>query len=210
MRWVVYILVILALAIWILVKKLQMNREEKELNKWLKSNDLTRYNKDPFGLISVFQRAEWVMNLNSIYKVIHVSYRTRSLYIFNADKKISERRYRTYGCVLINIPRHKALLLFSKNRSDLDKLGSNINLKRLDHFKGERLTNLFNIYAADAEDALRVLSLLESVLFNDISEELIIEIRDDNLLILLDEYFKFTDIEKSLALAKRLNDVFIN
>lgn len=205
MNWVVYILIFLALAIWIFIKKRQMSREEKELNKWLHYRGLIRHNKDPFGLISVFQNTEWIMNLYSIYQVIQIMHFT-PFYFFNADKKTSGRLYRTYGCVLMKIPRRKALFLFSRSIGDLDRVKIEANLTSLENFDGKQLKNLFAIYADDTEDARKVLTLLEPILLKATSKDLIIEIRDENLLILRDEYFKFTDIEASLTLAKNIYD----
>ncbi len=185
-----------------------MNAEERKLNEWLLAKGLKRHVKDPFGLISVFERTEWIMNLFSIYKVIQLNFAAVFVYLFNADKKTSRRAYRTYGCILMKIPVHRRLFLFSGGKVDLSGMNIRPDMKRQVNFESERLRNMFDIYAEDKSDAQRVLSLLEPVLLGPISGDLIIEIRDNHLLILRDEYFKYTDIEESLNLAKNIHTAF--
>jgi hypothetical protein len=207
-NWIVFILIIAALIIWIIFKKRQMRLEAQKLEEWLKFRGLVRYKEDPFGLVTIVDDGEWVMGQDSIYDVIQLQFRSMHYYIFNANKKFSERIYRTYGCILLKIPRHKALFLFSGSSSDLRCLKISPFLKRLDNLNGMELQNLFTIYAEDRKDAYRMISILEPIILSILSGDLIVEARGDNLLILRDEYFTFTEIENSMIIAQKIYNAF--
>ena len=67
--------------------------------------------------------------------------------------------------------------------------------------------DLFNVYVKDNNSAHRIISVLHPILMNFASGDLVIEIKDGNLLILRDEYFKSDDIESSIILAKNIQEL---
>lgn len=202
MRFIVYILIIAALVGWVILKRKRMSSDERRLNEWLHEHGLVCYDEDPFDLISVFEKCRWPMSLETVYKVIEIKHKVITFYLFSGNYRMSERVYRTYGCIMAEIPKHEAVFLFSKKREDLDQIAGQANLDKIEYTSRKHLDNLFSLYGEDPEDAQEVVSLLENILPDLASKDLIIEICGSTLLILSDEYFTVSDIQDSIALAR--------
>jgi hypothetical protein len=210
MKLIVFLLIMAVLLAWIIISRIKMNQEEKQLNGWLHEKGLVLHKQDPFNLEAVIQDSGWLMDLSSIAQVMQVRYRQDYYYLFNADHKVSERVYRTYGCILITIPQHRSMLMFPKNREDLIIPELKKLYKKVDHLVDEALRNIFTVYAEEHEEPLTVLHDLVPVVLDAALRELVIEIRDDHALVLSDEYFTVADIEAALDLGQRISELFHN
>lgn len=202
MRFIVYILIIAALLAWVILRKKRMSSDERQLKEWFHEYGLVRYDEDPFDLISVFENCRWPMRLETIYKVIEIKNDVISFYLFSGNYRMSERVYRTYGCIMAEIPKHETVFLISQKREDLEQVVSQANLDKIEYTSRKHFDNLFSVYGADPEDSHEVLSLLENILPDFASKDFIIEICGNRLLILSDEYFTASDIKDSIALAR--------